>query len=46
MKLEKITHHKKSYWGISIPYDSSLISKAKQLKGRWNPELKLWLFKH
>lgn len=45
MKLEKITHHKTSYWGISIPYDSSLISKAKQLKGRWNPELKLWLFK-
>ena len=45
MKLEKITHHKTSYWGISIPYDYSLISKAKQLKGRWNPELKLWLFK-
>ncbi len=45
MKLEKITHHKTSYWGIAIPYDSSLISKVKQLKGRWNPELKLWLFK-
>lgn len=44
MKLEKITHNKTSYWGIAIPYDSFLISKAKKLKGRWNPELKTWLF--
>lgn len=44
MKLKKITHHKKSYWGIAIPYKPALISKAKKLNGRWNPELKTWLF--
>jgi len=45
MKLEKITHNNRNYWGLNIPYDPSLITKAKKLKGRWHPELQLWLFK-
>tara|TARA_B100000965_G_scaffold405966_1_gene442180 strand:- start:5823 stop:6881 length:1059 start_codon:yes stop_codon:yes gene_type:complete len=43
-KLETILLAKEKFYGLAIPYDQSLISKAKKLKGRWNPELKLWLF--
>ena len=42
--LETILLSKKKFYGLAIPYDQSLISKAKKLKGRWHPELKLWLF--
>ena len=31
---------------MAIPYDKGLIAKAKHLKGEWQPNLKLWLFKH
>lgn len=43
-KLETIRLKKETFYGLAIPYDRSLIYKAKKLKGRWHPELKLWLF--
>ncbi len=45
MKLEKIVKDGIRYFGLAIPYNVQLIAKAKELKGKWNPELKLWLFK-
>lgn len=44
MKLESIHIEGKPFYGIAIPYNSELIDKAKKLKGRWNPEFKVWLF--
>lgn len=44
MKLESIHIKGKSFYSIAIPYNSELIEKAKRLKGRWNPEFKVWLF--
>lgn len=44
MKLESIHIEGKSFYGIAIPYNSEPIKKAKKLKGRWNPEFKVWLF--
>lgn len=44
MKLKTIKIENTAFYGIAIPYDQQLIEKAKQLKGRWNPRLQLWLF--
>lgn len=44
LQLETIRLKKETFYGLAIPYDPSLIHKAKKLKGRWHPELKLWLF--
>lgn len=46
MQLQQIKIQGKLHYGIGIPYDPSLISKAKQLKGKWNPKLKLWIFEN
>jgi len=34
------------YIGLAIPYNQSLIKKARKLNGRWDSKLRLWLFKH
>lgn len=44
MKLKTIKIENTAFYGIAIPYDQQLIEKAKQLRGRWNPRLQLWLF--
>ncbi len=46
MQLEQVKIEGKLQYGLAIPYDQTLINKAKQLKGKWHPELKLWLFEH
>lgn len=46
LKLETISIKGEQYIGLAIPYDQSLIDKAKKLKGRWDPKLRRWLFKH
>ena len=46
LKLETISIKGEQYIGLAIPYDQSLIDKAKKLNGRWDPKLRLWLFKH
>lgn len=45
MKLENIFKDGIAYFGLALPYDAELITKAKKLQGKWNPELKIWLFK-
>lgn len=45
MKIETIRIGDTSYFGIAIPYNTELIKKAKDLKGRWDPSEKRWLFK-
>ena len=30
----------------AIPYNEDLINKAKELRGRWDPDQRLWLFTH
>lgn len=42
LSLTKIKN--KEFLSLNIPYDTQLISKAKELGGRWNPDKKLWLF--
>jgi site-specific recombinase XerD len=46
MKLEIIRQGSLTYFGLALPYDKELIKQAKELKGRWQPELKCWLFRH
>lgn len=44
MKLKTIKANGQLFYGLAIPYDTSLIKKAKQIGGRWHPKLQLWLF--
>ena len=46
LKLEAISTKGEQFIGLAIPYDQSLIDKAKKLNGRWDPKLRLWLFKY
>lgn len=44
MKIKTIHIEDQIFYGLALPYDQGLITKAKSLKGRWNPKLRLWLF--
>lgn len=39
-------HHiaQKTYYGLAFDYDPQLIQRAKGLGGKWNRQLRLWLF--
>jgi len=44
MKIKAIHIENQIFYGLALPYDQGLITKAKSLRGRWNPKLRLWLF--
>ena len=46
IKSQTITIKGEQLIGLAIPYDQSLIKKARKLNGRWDSKLRLWLFKH
>ena len=44
MKLHTLNIAGQTFYGLALPYNEALIDRAKSLKGRWNPKLRLWLF--
>lgn len=46
MEIKTININKHKHYALALPYDKSLIKKARLLNGKWEPKRKLWLFTH